>query len=38
MLHFREIELLGSPDLVELFTVYLTRADVDPEEVRRNIQ
>jgi SRSO17 transposase len=38
MLHLRDIELLSFPDLVELLTVYLPRADVDPEAVRRNIE
>ena len=38
MLHLREIELLSFPDLVELLTVYLPRADLDPEAVRRNIE
>jgi len=38
ILHFREIELLSFPDLVELLTVYLPRPDVDPEAVRRNIE
>lgn len=37
-LHLREIELLSFTDIVELLTVYLPRADLDPEAVRRNIE
>jgi len=37
-IHMREIELLSCQDLIELLTVYLPRADTDPESVRRNIE